>query len=126
MESDCKTIFLVDDNTTNLAVGSDALEEYYEVLTLNSGKRLLKALERITPDLILLDVAMPEMDGYDVIRQLKGNPATADIPVMFLTAMDEAGKESKGLSMGAVDYIIKPFNPVLLRKKIEAYFLTRG
>ena len=124
METELKTVILVDDNPTNLAVGSAALEGHYGVLTLNSGARLIKILDKTTPDLILLDVEMPEMSGYDVIRVLKGNPATAGIPVIFLTARNDGESELEGLSLGAIDYITKPFSTPLLLKRIEVHLLV--
>ena len=126
MNTDSKTIFLVDDDPTNLSVGSDALDEHYDVLTLNSGARLLKILERTIPDLILLDVEMPEMNGYDVIKILKSNDATSNIPVIFLTAKSDGESELEGLSLGAIDYIIKPFSPPLLLKRIEVHLLVES
>ena len=121
-----KLIFLVDDDPTNLAVGASALEGQYDVLRLNSGERLLKKLEKSIPDLILLDVEMPEMNGYDVIKLLKGNPGTASIPVIFLTAKSDVESELTGLSLGATDYILKPFSPPLLLKRIEVHLLLES
>ncbi|MDR2592898.1 MAG: response regulator [Chitinispirillales bacterium] len=118
-----KTVFLVDDDLTNLTVGIAALEELYDVLTLSSGELLIKMLGKSVPDLILLDVNMPGMNGYDTIRHIKGNPATAGIPVIFLTAKSDGGSELEGLSLGAVDYIIKPFSAALLLKRIEIHLL---
>jgi len=106
--------------------GSNALDDYYNVLTLNSGARLLKALEKNTPDLILLDITMPEMNGYEVIKLLKSNSETANIPVIFLTAKNDDESELEGLSMGAIDYIIKPFSPPLLLKRIEVHLLVES
>ena len=126
MCTDRKTIFLVDDDPTNLVVGSDTLEEYYDVLTLNSGERLLKILEKNIPDLILLDVEMPEMNGYEVIKLLKSRTETAHIPVIFLTAKNDGESELEGLSLGAIDYIIKPFSPPLLLKRIEVHLLVES
>jgi putative two-component system response regulator len=126
MNSDRKTIILVDDDPTNLAVGSDTLAEFYDVLTLNSGMRLLKILEKSTPDLILLDIAMPEMNGYEVIKQLKSKTETAQIPVIFLTAKSDGKSELEGLSLGAIDYIAKPFSPPLLLKRIEVHLLVES
>ena len=126
MNTDSKTIILVDDDPTNLAVGSDALDEYYDVLTLNSGARLLKTLEKHIPDLILLDVEMPEMNGYETIKLLKSNPETAHIPVIFLTAKSDGESELEGLSLGAIDYIVKPFSPPLLLKRIEVHLLVEA
>ncbi|MCL2226394.1 MAG: response regulator [Oscillospiraceae bacterium] len=121
MSADRKTIFLVDDNRSNLVMGKTALSGIYNVFTVNSGARMFQALEKTTPDLILLDVEMPEMDGYDVLERLKSDENTAHIPVIFLTAMNSEETEFKGLSLGAVDYITKPFSPPLLLKRIELH-----
>jgi putative two-component system response regulator len=119
-----KTIFLVDDDMTNLVTSNNTLAEFYNIFTFNSGARLLKTLERHIPDLILLDVEMPEMNGYEVIRQLKANPVTKSIPVIFLTMRNDPESELEGLSLGAIDYISKPFTPVLLLKRIELHLLV--
>jgi len=119
-----KTIFLVDDDLINLKAGNDALSKSYAVLTLNSGARLLKILESHIPDLILLDVEMPEMNGYQTIKLIKEKESTRDIPVIFLTAKSES--ELYGLSLGAVDYIIKPFSQSLLLKRIELHLLLES
>jgi len=121
MSSDKRSIFLVDDDATNLIVGRAALAEHYNVLTFNSGARLLNALEMNTPDLILLDVAMPEMNGYEVIKAIKSKRETSGIPVIFLTAKTDGNSELEGLSLGAIDYITKPFSAPLLRKRIEVH-----
>ena len=127
MENDKKTIFLVDDDMTNLTVGKKVLSGVYTVVTLNSGSRLFTMLKKITPDLILLDVNMPEMDGYDVIRQLKSEEsAFKEIPVIFLTALQDEEKELLGLSLGAIDYITKPFSPPLLLKRLEVHLLVES
>ena len=126
MEADKKTIFLVDDDITNLTVGDYALSDYYHVFTINSGAALLKMLERRIPDLILLDVEMPVMNGYETIKRIKSNPATCDIPVIFLTAQSAVKNEFEGLSLGAIDYILKPFTPPLLRKRIEIHLLVES
>jgi len=121
-----KTVFLVDDDLTNLTVGISALEELYDVLTLSSGELLLKMLGKSVPDLILLDVEMPGMNGYEAIRHIKSDPSTAAIPVIFLTAKSDGGSELEGLSLGAVDYIIKPFSAALLLKRIEIHLLIEA
>ncbi len=126
MSLERKTVFLVDDNATNLAVGKAALAEYYKVLTLDSGERLLKVLEKNIPDLILLDIEMPEMNGYDTIKVIKSKKETENIPIIFLTAKSDGDSELKGLSMGAIDYIIKPFSPPLLLKRIEVHLLVES
>ena len=119
-----KTIFLVDDDITNLTLGSNTLNDIYDVFTLNSGVRLIKMLEKRIPDLILLDVEMPEMNGYETIRQIKSKEDTSNIPIIFLTAQSDGESELEGLSLGAIDYIIKPFSPPLLLKRIEVHLLV--
>jgi len=119
-------IALVDDNVTNLMAGKSALVDAYEVYTVPSGKAFFELLEHVRPDLILLDIAMPEMDGYEVIKQFKADPKNADIPVIFLTALNDTGSELEGLSLGAVDYITKPFSPPRLRKRVEIHLLIQA
>lgn len=116
-------IILVDDDSVNLVVGKNALSDEYDVLTIPSGEKLLTLLQTIHPDLILLDIAMPDMDGYEVLQKIKENESTSDIPVMFLTAKCDAESELHGLTLGAVDYITKPFSPPLLKKRIETLLL---
>jgi len=123
MESRYKNIVLVDDDMVNLTMGYDALASDYDVVTVDSGARLFKILDRFVPDLILLDIEMPEMNGYDVIKILKENEETKNIPVIFLTAKSSGDNELKGLSMGAIDYITKPFAPQLLQKRVEVHLL---
>lgn len=126
MENTRKKIILVDDNVTNLNIGRNALINDYDVLTVPSGEKLFKILEKIMPDLILLDIEMPEMNGYETIQILKSNQQTAHIPVIFLTAKGDTGSELEGLSLGAVDYISKPFSPPLLLKRIELHLLVES
>jgi len=121
-----KTIFIVDDDLTNLTVGNAILSESYNVFTLNSGPLLLKRLERHIPDLILLDVNMPEMNGYEVIRSIKEQSEIRSIPIIFLTANSDTESELEGLSLGAIDYISKPFAPPLLLKRIEVHLLVES
>ena len=118
-----KTIIIVDDNLDNLTLGSKALEDHYDVITLNSGTRLIGLLEKRMPDLILLDVNMPDLNGFDTIKKLKSIEKFVKIPVIFLTAKTDSSSELEGLSLGAVDYITKPFSPPLLRKRIELHLL---
>ena len=126
MESNKKTIIMVDDQVTNLTIGINTLAPHYNVITLNSGERLLKILEKKIPDLILLDVDMPEMDGFEAIEKLKAMEEISHIPVIFLTAKNDTTSELKGLSLGAVDYITKPFSPPLLLKRIELHLLVES
>ncbi|MCL2834960.1 MAG: response regulator [Treponema sp.] len=112
-----KTIFVVDDNSTNLAVAEEALEEQYLVITLSSAAKMFTALEKITPDLILLDITMPDISGFDAIKRLKAGTQYTDIPVIFLTGLTDAETEAAGIELGAVDFIVKPFSaPVLLNR----------
>ena len=121
-----KTVFLVDDDITNLTIGDNVLSEQYNVFTLNSAALLFKLLKKHIPDLILLDVEMPEMNGYETIKILKGKKETSNIPVIFLTAKSDGESELEGLSLGAIDYIIKPFSPPLLLKRIEVHLLVES
>ncbi|MDR1466529.1 MAG: response regulator [Treponema sp.] len=122
---DRKTIILVDDNIANLKIGKNALMEQYDVFTAPSAKKMFELLERNKPELILLDIDMPEMDGFEAIRILKGNDSTRQIPVVFLTGKSDAESEMEGLTLGAVDYISKPFSPPILRKRVEIHLLVQ-
>lgn len=115
------TILVVDDSAENLALLSDLLLPLYEVRAVNSGERALRAAAgKPRPDLILLDVMMPEMDGYEVLWELRQDPATADIPVIFVTALDTSVDEAHGLELGAVDYITKPIKPAITLARVKA------
>jgi putative two-component system response regulator len=124
MENERKTIMLVDDNMTNLASAKGILKDVYKVYPVLSGKILFTLLEKITPDMILLDIEMPEMDGFEVIKHLKRNSKWAEIPVMFLTATSDPEGERRGRSLGAIDYVLKPFSASSLLKRIEAHLRT--
>ncbi|GHV35625.1 two-component system response regulator [Synergistales bacterium] len=124
MDNKHKTIVVVDDNLANLKTVKGILSEIYGTFTAPSAERMFALLERTIPDLILLDVEMPEMNGYEAIKLLKENPKTQNIPVIFLTALSGSGNELEGLSLGAVDYIFKPFSPELLLKRIELQLLV--
>ena len=116
------TLLLVDDNTTNLQVLRDTLDGCgYKLLIAKNGKSALAIVDKAKPDLILLDIMMPEMDGYEVCRRLKAGEDTRNIPVIFLTALVDAEDEAKGLSLGAVDYITKPINPELVRARVHSH-----
>jgi len=114
-------IVLVDDNTTNLKIGKNILSEKYRVATAPSAEKMFELLESNHPAMILLDIDMPEMNGYEAIQVLKSKPETSNIPVIFLTAKAESTDELLGLSLGAVDYITKPLQPPLLLKRIEIH-----
>lgn len=113
-------VVIVDDNAVNLTIGRSILKDRCDVIEAGSGEALFKILEDgASANLILLDIEMPVMNGYDTIKKLKSNPRTADIPVIFLTSKNDPGSELEGLSLGAVDYVSKPFSPPLLLKRIE-------
>ena len=114
-----KTIFIVDDNETNRMTAKTTLENTYTTYAMPSAQKMFKLLEKIKPDLILLDIDMPEMDGFNAIKILKSNPETKNIPVVFLTASKVSGDRLEGLYLGAIDYITKPFHPSLLLHRIN-------
>ncbi len=115
-------ILMVDDATTNLQILRETLAgSGYKLLSAKGGPSALSIATRAQPDLILLDILMPDMDGYDVCRRLKVDEATRHIPVIFLTALDDATDEAKGLAMGAVDYITKPIHPDLVRARVQTH-----
>lgn len=121
-ESKPASILLVDDDATNLHVMHEILMEGgYHVLAAKSGEQALAVAAKANPALILLDVMMPEMDGYQVCHRLKAVPETAGIPVIFVTAMSSAADEYKGLDIGAVDYITKPINPSILLARVRTH-----
>jgi adenylate cyclase len=121
METDKKLIILVDDNPANLRIGKNVLSEKYTVATAPSAPKLFSLLENNHPALILLDIDMPGMDGYEAIKVLKLNQETKDIPVIFLTGMTDSQDEEKGRTLGAVDYVTKPFEPQAFIACIEKY-----
>ena len=112
-------VLLVDDVPTNVQILAQALGTDYELFFAMSGPEALHLAARQVPDLILLDVMMPGMDGYHVCGLLKQDAQLRDIPVIFVTAMDEIENESRGLELGAVDYVAKPFNPGLVRLRVR-------
>jgi putative two-component system response regulator len=114
------TLLIVDDAPENLSVLSELLQPHYRVLAATNGEICLRVANSLPrPDLILLDVMMPGMDGYAVLAQLRDNPTTRDIPVIFLTALVDAGDEERGLTLGAVDYITKPIKPAVVQARVR-------
>src|SRR4051794_11695172 len=115
-----KTVLVVDDAPANIRIVNEILHNSYQVRVATNGA---KALELATgsphPDLILLDVIMPGMDGYEVCARLKSEPGTQDIPVIFLTGQTEITDETRGFQVGAVDYIHKPFSPAVVAARVQ-------
>lgn len=114
-------VLAVDDTPENLDVVRGILVPDYKVKAVTNGAAALKLAERQPPDIILLDIMMPEMDGYEVCRRLKANPVTAGIPVIFLTAKDQTADEAEGFALGAADYIHKPVNPPILQARVKTH-----
>ena len=112
-------ILVVDDVPTNIQVVSNILREEYHVFFAVSGASALDLAVREMPDLILLDVVMPEMDGYEVCERLKADPITEEIPVIFVTGQEEEEDETRGLDAGAIDYLTKPVSPAILRARVR-------
>ncbi|MBI5187104.1 MAG: response regulator [Nitrospinae bacterium] len=118
--SECK-VLVVDDSEFNLNVLAKTLADECEVKTAHGGESAIRMVESDPPDLILLDIMMPEMNGYEVCSRLKSDARTRDIPIVFLTAMDEAENRKKGFELGAVDYITKPFDRLELLTKVSTH-----
>jgi putative two-component system response regulator len=119
-----KTIFIVDDNNTNLLAAKLALDGAYRAFALPSAEKMFKLGQKITPDLILLDVSMPEMDGFEAMAALKSDERLAQVPVIFLTAKNDEASEIRGFEIGALDFINKPFSAPRLLKRIEHHLHT--
>jgi len=116
-----KTVFVVDDSDTNLSMAEAVLEDKYRVMTMPSASKMFALLEKIIPGLILLDIEMPEMDGFETITLLKAESKWADIPIMFLTGRNDPDAEARGLEMGAVDFVTKPFSAPVLLNRIQTH-----
>jgi len=121
MGNDRKKIIAVDDNIENLSALKNTLKSLYEVYPSPSAVKMFDILAHIKPDLILLDVEMPAMNGYEAIQKLKSDDQYKDIPVIFLTSMDDEESKKKGIDLGAVDYIHKPIDTTSLLQRVEAH-----
>ena len=122
-----KTVLLVDDTPANIQVVNSILKDTYKIRVATNGAKALElANVKPSPDLILLDVVMPEMDGYDVCTRLKSDANTRDIPVIFLTGQTEIEDETRGFEVGAVDYIHKPFSPAVVKARVQTHLVLRG
>ncbi|MDR2729812.1 MAG: response regulator [Treponema sp.] len=116
-----KTIFAVDDSDTNLSMVKKALENHYRILTMPSAEKMFALLKKITPDLIMLDIQMPGMDGFKALQALKSNLLYADIPVIFLTSYTDEEIEARGFELGVVDFISKPFSTSVMLNRIKTH-----
>jgi len=115
------SILVVDDEKTNLNVLNHTLHREYVVYMAKDGKTALEIANNYMPDLILLDIIMPDMDGYEVITTLKASEKTKDIPVIFITGLDSDEDIEKGKALGAADYISKPFSATILKEKVNKH-----
>ncbi|CAO3379885.1 sensor histidine kinase [Azospirillum argentinense] len=118
-------ILIVDDDTANIRALASVLEDRHEVRFATSGRRALELASADPPELVLLDVMMPGLDGYAVCRLLKTDPATADVPVIFITSLSSPEEEAFGLETGAVDYVTKPFSPAIVRARVATHLSLR-
>jgi len=116
-----KTIFVVDDSDTNLTMAEAALEDQYRVMTMPSAASMFSFLEKVVPDLILLDIEMPEMNGFEALEKLKAKEQFSEIPIMFLTGRTDADVEARGFEMGAIDFVTKPFSAPVLLNRIKTH-----
>lgn len=125
MNKDKQVILVVDDTALNLALITDLLKGSYKIKVATNGERALAIAAASPPDLILLDVMMPVMDGYETCRRLKADERLRDIPVIFLTAKSKVEDEEFGFSLGAVDYIAKPISPPLLIARVKTHLALK-
>ncbi len=117
-----QTILIIDDEVTNISVLNELLQPHYNVLFAKDGKTGIKiASSPSKPDLILLDIIMPDMDGFQVIQILKSDEYTNKIPIIFITAKGQEEDEAKGFELGAIDYITKPFKPIVVKARIKSH-----
>jgi len=114
-------LLVVDDEISNIILLSSILGKRYELRTANSGAAALDSVKEVRPDLILLDIIMPEMDGFEVCRRLKDNLRTENIPIIFISALEDEADVKEGLSLGAIDFVHKPFNPGILKIRLRNY-----
>lgn len=120
------SVLIVDDVPANIRLLADCLREEYAIRVATGGAEALALAERSRPDIILLDVVMPDLDGYEVCRRVKADPKTADIPIIFVTANQAPEDEAHGLSLGAVDYLVKPVSPAVVRARVKNHLDLRA
>jgi CheY-like chemotaxis protein len=122
-----KTVLLVDDAPSNIQMANSILKDIYKIRIATNGPKALELVKVApSPDLVLLDVSMPDMDGYEVCTRLRADPETRDIPVIFLTGQTEIEDETRGFDVGAVDYIHKPFSPAVVTARVQTHLVLRA
>jgi len=114
-----KTIFVVDDSGINLMKADEALRDHFNVITISSAFTMFDLFDDVIPDVILLDILMPDINGFDVLDRLKADVRYREIPVIFLTSINDDAEEARGYEMGAADFIRKPFLKPILLERIE-------
>ena len=117
-------VLVADDEPKNLWLLGQILKDHYQMSFATDGLKALDAVQKTKPDIILLSIIMPLMDGYEICRRLKGNPETANIPIIFLSALTEEEEKRKGMDLGAVDFITKPFDTSEIQTKVKEHLLT--
>ncbi|MCL2721131.1 MAG: response regulator [Treponema sp.] len=115
-------ILIIDDEKMNIMALAQFLKPEFEIIIAADGQSGIEAAEKHIPDLILLDIIMPDISGFEVISKLKDSKLTSKIPVIFVTGLTSSDNEEKGLSLGAADYITKPFNKFIVKKRVETQF----
>ena len=121
VEQNEQSVLIVDDMPENIDILAEALVNDFTILTAKSGKEALKSVKKNPPDLILLDIVMPGMDGYDVLKHLKIDDQTRSIPVICITGLDKPEEEEKAFMLGAVDYVTRPFNPPIVKARVRLH-----
>ena len=119
MENERRKILIVDDEKMNILALAHYLKDQYEIIVATDGETGIEAAEKHAPDLILLDIIMPEMNGFDVIEKLKESETARNIPVIFLSGLNSQENEETGMALGAVDFIIKPFSKIIIKARIQ-------
>src|ERR1700749_4207130 len=127
MNAEVKTVLLVDDKPANIEIVNSILQDIYKIRVATNGAKALELANQVpAPDLILLDVMMPGMDGYEVCTRLNAASQTRDIPVIFLTGQITIDDETRGFEVGAVDYIHKPFSPAIVKARVQTHLMLRN
>ncbi|MCL2265156.1 MAG: response regulator [Treponema sp.] len=122
MENERNKILIVDDEKMNILTLAHCLKEQYDIIVATDGETGLEAALKHKPDLVLLDIIMPEMNGFDVIEKLKESEATRHIPVIFISGLNNQENDEKGMSLGAADFITKPFSKVIVKARVDIQF----
>ncbi|CAN5178365.1 response regulator [soil metagenome] len=126
MSVEKKIVLIIDDDITNIEVIGNVLEGDYEVIFATQGPEGIARARQVMPDIILLDIVMQEMDGYQVCSALKADPLTSDIPIIFVTSLDASEQEILGFEAGAIDYVKKPLNPLVLQARVRTQLKMKG